>query len=74
MGKLQYRGWGDIVLMKRELKPKKKCFLIAAGTGITPLLSVALASVYAQDGMDIKLVFSNKTKHDILCLDDINAL
>jgi hypothetical protein len=30
------------------------------------MFSIALASSLAKDGLDVKLIFSNKTKNDIL--------
>ena len=39
--------------------------LLAGGTGITPLFSIAQASILAKDGMTIMLLVSNKTKNDI---------
>jgi len=35
--------------------------MLAAGTGITPLFSIAQASVRAKDGVKIDLLYSNKT-------------
>jgi len=74
IGKLKYFGHGKFAVLKKELKPKTKLGLLAGGTGITPLLAVALASNYAQDGLDVKLLFSNKTKDDVLCKTEIDAL
>ncbi len=49
------------------LQEKKKVGLIAGGSGITPMLSIAQASLLADDGLEINFVYSNKTKDDILC-------
>ena len=68
-GKIKYLGFGDFNLFKRPFKHRKtKIGLIAGGSGITPLYSIAQASIYADDGLEIVLLFSNKTKADIICL------
>merc|ERR1712070_1138202 len=60
--------------MKKDLKPKTKVGLIAGGSGITPLYAVALASSLAQDGLEIWFLYSNKTKDDILCREQLDEL
>ena len=67
IGKCQYYGNGKFRNMKTILSNKNNLGLIAAGTGLTPLYSAALASSLAKDGVKIKFLFSNKTKDDILC-------
>jgi ferredoxin-NADP reductase len=74
IGKTKYYGNGRFTLGGNELKPKKHLGLLAGGTGITPALSLATASVLSGDTMDVTLVFSNKTKDDILCADHIEQL
>ena len=74
IGRLRYHGHGNFKLLKNELKPKTKVGLIAGGSGITPLLAIAQASILAEDGLEVTLLFSNKTKGDILCLDQIAEL
>lgn len=41
IGKLKYHGYGNFDKMKRRLPNKKKVGLIAAGSGITPMLAIA---------------------------------
>ena len=48
--------------------------MLGAGTGITPLYSIAQASVKSHDSIEIKLIYSNKTKDDILCKDLLDDL
>ena len=60
--------------MAKTIPNKKWIGLIAGGTGITPCYSIAAASLLANDGIDIKLVFSNKTKEDILCDSQLQGL
>jgi len=64
--------------LKRIVPGKRtKIGLIAGGTGITPMYSIALASSLAQDGIDITFLNSNKTKSDILIkseLDELDAM
>jgi len=57
-----------------DLKPKTNIFLCAGGSGLTPLLSIAQASVLSNDGVKMTLIFSNKTKDDIMCQKQINEL
>lgn len=56
------------------LKPKTKIFLCAGGSGITPHFSIAQASVLAKDGVQVTLIYSNKTKDDILIEKEIAEL
>jgi NAD(P)H-flavin reductase len=56
---------------------KKKVALLAGGSGITPMYSIAAASSYAKDGLEVHFLFSNKTKDDILIkaeLDQLSAM
>lgn len=73
-GKIRYFGHGKFMFKKNELSHKNKLFLVGGGSGITPLLSIAIASIKANDGLDITLIFSNKTKDDILCEKEIDEL
>jgi len=75
IGMLRYLGWGKFVFKKVEMEHKKtNVFLIAGGSGITPMLAIAQASVLANDGVKMTLIFCNKTKDDILCDDVIKDL
>ena len=67
IGRLSYLGPGNIKLRKKQLLPKKRVVLICGGSGITPHYSLALTSTLSQDGLEVWLLFSNKTKDDILC-------
>jgi len=67
IGMIRYLGNGKIQLKKEMLKPKSKIFLCAGGSGITPMLSIAQAIVLSNDNVEVTLIFSNKTKDDILC-------
>lgn len=63
-------------MYKKELLEKKytKIGLLAGGTGLTPMLSLGQASVLAKDGVQVNLIFSNKTKDDIFCDDELFQL
>ena len=37
MGLIRYEGNGNLLFKKVPLKPKKRFFYIAGGTGVTPL-------------------------------------
>lgn len=71
---IRYLGQGKLMLKKNMLKPKTKIFLCAGGSGITPMLSIAQAIVLSKDNVEVTLIFSNKTKDDILCEAQINDL
>lgn len=73
-GKLRYFGYGDFHYMKKQLPNKTKVGLIAGGTGITPLFSLAQASCLANDKLNIKLIYSNKTKKDVLLHKELSQL
>jgi ferredoxin-NADP reductase len=60
--------------MKKQLPNKTKVGLIAGGTGITPLFSIAQASCLANDKLNIKLIYSNKTKKDVLLHKELSQL
>jgi len=47
IGKLKYHGWGNFDKMKKSLPVKRNVGLIAAGSGITPMLAIAQSSVLA---------------------------
>lgn len=72
-GQLTYLGHSNFLIRKKPVK-KTKIGLIAAGTGITPIFSIAQASIYANDGLEIKMIYSNKTKDDILLKDELDRL
>lgn len=74
IGMLKYNGFGKFMLKKNELKPKKRIGLLAGGSGITPMYSIALASSLAKDGLEIWFLFSNKTKDDMLCKEHLDQL
>jgi ferredoxin-NADP reductase len=74
IGKLKYHGFGKFVMNSSTLPIKKNVGLLAAGSGITPMLSIAQASCLAEDGLNIKFVYSNKTKNDIMCSDILDEL
>ena len=61
--------------MKKEpFEGKTKICLLAGGTGITPCLAIAQASLLAGEGYEVKLVYCNKTKEDILCQKELSQL
>ena len=75
IGMIRYLGQGKIQFKKDLLKtPKTKIIVCAGGSGITPMLAIAQAIVLSKDNVEITLIFSNKTKDDILCEKEINNL
>lgn len=73
MGALKYHGYGTFEKAKKKFN-KKKLYLLCAGTGLTPHLSIAFASLRAKDGLDITMLYTNKTKDDILCKGELDYL
>lgn len=65
MGLLNYMGHGNFIIKKQPIK-KTKIGIIAGGTGITPCFQLVQASTLAKDGLSISMIYSNKTKDDIL--------
>lgn len=59
------------IFTKHRLKGNKSLF-IAGGIGITPIRTLVEAT--AKDGKDIMLLFSNKTKDDIVFQSEFDAL
>ena len=74
VGKCRYNGQGNFILNKKALPVKRNFGLLAAGTGITPGYCMALASSLLKDGLNITLLFTNKTKEDILCESELNDM
>ena len=74
IGKCKYLGNGTFIYNKKELPHKNNLAFISGGTGITPHYSIALASIMAQDGLNIKLLFTNKSKSDIICQNELENL
>jgi len=74
VGKVKYFGDGKFQFKKKELKKKSKVGLIAGGSGITPMYSIAQAASLAKEGLDVRMIFSNKTKDDILCKEQLDEL
>ena len=48
--------------------------MLAGGSGITPIFSIAQASTLGKDGLEIHLLYSNKTRNDILIEDKLKQL
>jgi len=69
-GLLHYLGHGKFSLRKKPLE-KTKIGLIAGGSGITPCFQIIQAASKAKDGTKIVLLYSNKTKSDILLHDEL---
>lgn len=52
------------------MKNKTKIGLIAGGTGVTPMYSLALS--LANDGLQVRFLSTNKKKNDILCKKELD--
>jgi ring-1,2-phenylacetyl-CoA epoxidase subunit PaaE len=56
----------------REPLRSKRIGLLAAGSGITPILSVAAAAL--AQGADVLLVYGNRTSRDVMLVDEVADL
>jgi NAD(P)H-flavin reductase len=75
IGMIRYLGFGKLQFKKEVLEhTKTKIGLVAGGTGITPMYAIAQASALAKDGVQITLLFTNKSKGDILCKKELDEL
>ena len=72
-GRLEYKGYGDFVIAKKEILGKKKIGCVAGGTGITPVYQVIQAALKNSDGTKLNLVFGSRTPADILLKDELEA-
>jgi len=72
-GRLEYNGFGDFVIAKKEILGKKKIGCVAGGTGITPCYQVIQAALKNNDGTKLNLVFGSRTPADILLVDELRA-
>lgn len=73
LGKLKYRGFGIFQYYDKNIRGIKRIGMIAGGTGITPLFSMIQASSMANDGVEIILIISNKTKNDIILKTELDS-
>ena len=75
VGMIKYLGFGKFQFMKNMLEhTKTKIGLVAGGSGITPMYSIAQASALANDGVKVTFLYTNKSKNDILCRDQLDQL
>ena len=66
---------GPMPKLKYEPNMKKHIGMVCGGTGITPMLQVAMEILNnAADKTEISLIFANNTEEDILLKDRIDAL
>lgn len=75
-GVIEYLGDGTFKRMKNEVQTKK-IGMIAAGSGITPMLRLLEHGLANKDGVHYTLLFANREQEDIICksrLDELAAL
>lgn len=56
------------------LKEKKSVIMIAGGIGITPMLSMLRSMALSRDTRKVLLIWSNKTRDDIIFIDEFSEL
>lgn len=64
-GHLKYYGFGFFKLKEQSFKRLKKIYMLAGGTGLTPLFSMIQASTMVDDKVQMEIIISNRTKKDI---------
>jgi NAD(P)H-flavin reductase len=74
VGYIKYNGNGEFIWLGTALPRKSKIGILVGGTGVTPGISIAAASIFGNDGCDVKMLNFNKTKGDILCQDTIDGI
>lgn len=52
----------------------KKVFLIAAGSGITPIISIIKNILFNEPNSEVTLLYANKTKEDIIFFENLEDL
>lgn len=78
IGKLKYLGDGDFEIITKldpittVLKHYDTLFMIAGGTGITPIYQVIQAIALNGDKTKVILIFGNKTTNDFLLKDELD--
>ncbi|CAN0362669.1 unnamed protein product [Ascophyllum nodosum] len=73
-GSLTYLGKGMFRIKRREDRKVRKLGMMAGGTGITPMLQVINAIMREGAGLEMSLIFANKSEDDILLRDMIEKL
>ena len=75
-GKVRYLGKGVFYFKKTEKKKKfNKISMIAGGTGIAPCYQLIIHMLEEKDQKyDLRLLFGNRTKNDILLKDELDTL
>ena len=75
MGRCSYMGDGVFVRKDKGEFRATNIGLIAGGSGITPILSILDAIYRAKEThLNVTLLFSNKTRDDILCKPELDAI
>ena len=76
IGRMTYKGNGNIVIKQRENRRVTKIGLLAGGSGLTPMYSVMNAIYLGKDSTvtQVHMLYSNKTEEDILMRDALDAI
>ena len=75
LGMMTYKGNGLFVHKRKGERTVSKVGLIAGGSGITPMYSVAQAIHRAKETtVDVKFLYSNKTLGDILLKQELDEI
>ena len=54
--------------------PRRRYGLVAAGSGITPVLSIAATVLDVEPASDVVLLYGNRTSRDVMLLDELSDL
>lgn len=75
MGYFNYKGDGLFTNCFKGERKITKLGLIAGGSGITPLFNIAQAIYRAKEThIDVKLLYSNRTRNDITLQDRLERI
>jgi ring-1,2-phenylacetyl-CoA epoxidase subunit PaaE len=65
---------GNFKIENSNLNQYKSYFFIAAGSGITPIISMIKTLLIGDSKSNIQLIYGNKTKDEIIFLEELNDL
>eukprot|EP00240_Pyramimonas_obovata_P005765 CAMPEP_0118936090 /NCGR_PEP_ID=MMETSP1169-20130426/16006_1 /TAXON_ID=36882 /ORGANISM="Pyramimonas obovata, Strain CCMP722" /LENGTH=333 /DNA_ID=CAMNT_0006879201 /DNA_START=115 /DNA_END=1116 /DNA_ORIENTATION=- len=75
VGRVNYKGFGQFLIGRKELPKKKNIGMMAGGTGITPMLQMIAAVLRnPADNSKLSLLYANQTEDDILVRQELEEL
>ena len=80
VGKLQVGDQLDVMTpagrftTRTDATARRTCVAIAAGSGITPVLSIVSSILEAEPGSDVVLIYANRNHRSVMFLDEVHDL